>query len=244
MKLHPVVFLCFFLLLISGCIHEPTKKEQRQAVLALVLVGAAAGGAVAGFDSADSGTGSAAAAIAVGAAVGLIAGELIIEHMDRLDKNIRTSYFGKKKDIIVERQAPDRLKLTMANRSEFEPGSASLSRHARRTLAYVASKIKRSGNRSPPFTIIGHANDGGSDKGNMDLSRRRANTVAEFLRDHTDVPVFVAKGVGDEPIHAHEGIKGDAYRRVEIVIRGVPSNQDKSRKVNSYRDSEQSIMGA
>ncbi|WP_425229585.1 OmpA family protein [Sphingomonas sp.] len=73
--------------------------------------------------------------------------------------------------------------------------------------------------RPKRFLIEGHTDAGGSRTANIDLSRRRAQTVADFLIaqgvDRTRVEV---RGVGpDQPLPGHPA-SAEANRRVEAVL--------------------------
>ena len=76
--------------------------------------------------------------------------------------------------------------------------------------------------RAQKITVIGHADSDGAADYNLDLSRRRASTVAGYLVDRGIMPErFYVDGRGESaPIASNDTAAGKAQnRRVEILIR-------------------------
>ncbi|HSK22831.1 MAG TPA: OmpA family protein [Egicoccus sp.] len=75
-----------------------------------------------------------------------------------------------------------------------------------------------------PVQVIGHTDDQGSADYNLDLSQRRADVVADALRER-GIPVdrLTAEGRGlTEPVAPNDSDEGRAQnRRVEVLIVGV-----------------------
>jgi len=61
----------------------------------------------------------------------------------------------------------------------FLTGSAKLTNGAKSTLVNVAKKLKSC--KLPKLILVGHTDNVGSDKYNLDLSKHRVNTVKAFL---------------------------------------------------------------
>jgi outer membrane protein OmpA-like peptidoglycan-associated protein len=79
--------------------------------------------------------------------------------------------------------------------------------------------------QGPVLTVLGYSDATGRRTRNLRLSLRRAQAVAEVLRDEGLV-VSRVEGLGpDQPIASNENLEGRARnRRVEIHLEGVPSS--------------------
>lgn len=101
----------------------------------------------------------------------------------------------------------------------FEFDRADLTTRARNELAAVAAKIDERG--VDALTVVGHTDDTGSADYNLDLSRRRAQAIADALADLVDgSPTIAVDGRGEtEPIAENDSDQGRALnRRVEIRL--------------------------
>lgn len=98
------------------------------------------------------------------------------------------------------------------NSAQLTPSAAARARVFARALSTDALRDKR-------FLIEGHTDSRGSRDFNLDLSRRRAQSVAEFLAGQgVDRSRVEVKGVGpDEPLPGHSAA-AQANRRVEAVL--------------------------
>ena len=101
----------------------------------------------------------------------------------------------------------------------FEYNSAAMTKSAETRARGFAEALMLPELKDKRFLIEGHTDARGSRQVNVDLSRRRAQTVADFLVaqgvDRTRVEV---KGVGpDEPLPGR-GAAAEANRRVEAVL--------------------------
>ena len=111
--------------------------------------------------------------------------------------------------------APARADLMLAfdyNSAQLTPVAAARARTFAQALMMDELKDKR-------FLIEGHTDARGSRALNLDLSRRRAQTVADFLvAQGVDRARVEVKGVGpDEPLPGHSA-NSEANRRVEAVL--------------------------
>ena len=104
----------------------------------------------------------------------------------------------------------------------FATNSADLVPESAATLNYAVDTLKKY-----PQMIIevrGHTDNRGSDKLNLNLSQRRAESVMNYLKDHGVTNSLTAKGYGKEnPIADNKTEEGRlANRRVTLRIVGGP----------------------
>ncbi|MET0830934.1 MAG: OmpA family protein [Acidimicrobiia bacterium] len=101
---------------------------------------------------------------------------------------------------------------------EFEFNSDVLTRAGRRLLAEIVPALRQF--PDVPVEIAGHADSVGSAAANMDLSRRRAQAVVDFLVERGEDPDrFVVTAYGDtRPIASNATEEGRARnRRIEFI---------------------------
>ncbi len=101
----------------------------------------------------------------------------------------------------------------------FDSGSTTISNGSIDLLDKISGKLKTA--NFTKLTIIGHADASGSDKINYDLSRKRAESVRQYLVDHgfpeTKIAV-IAKGA-EEPVLSDTGAEmHELNRRVTFTI--------------------------
>ena len=103
-------------------------------------------------------------------------------------------------------------------RLTFDTGSANLTPAARAQAEAFASALLRPQLRNMRFLIEGHTDSVGVRTRNLDLSQRRAETLADFLvRAGVDRTRLVVRGYGpDRPLPGLSGTAGE-NRRVEAV---------------------------
>ncbi len=135
-------------------------------------VGVAAGGA-AGAIIGGGGKSSVIGAL-IGAAVGGSAGYLIGNHMDQQAKEIKQAV----PDAQVERVG-EGINMTFNSGLLFKINSTELSDSARYNLERIAVVF----NKYPETIILveGHTDNTGTEEYNMDLSKKRAYTVSDYL---------------------------------------------------------------
>ena len=104
----------------------------------------------------------------------------------------------------------------------FATNSADLVPESAATLNYAADTLKK----YPQMVIEvrGHTDNRGSDKLNLNLSQRRAESVMNYLKDHGVTNSLTAKGYGKaNPIADNKTEDGRlANRRVTLRIVGGP----------------------
>jgi len=133
------------------------------------------------------------------------------------ERSIRQFQSAKDNDLIVKRAGPYTLKLTMAHRAAFSPGSIELTRQGSAAMNDLSRLLKR--HPYANIEIIAHANDRDSPKESRQLSSQRARVVDNHLRQGGIESSRVrSKGVGKIVYDVEGKPAQDAYRRVEMII--------------------------
>lgn len=174
--------------------------------------GAAAGGAIGGVIGHQSGN-TAVGAI-IGAAVGGAAGAYIGNYMDKQAAEIQRDLEGAKVERIGEG-----IKITFDSGLLFDRNKSILKPASKENLTKLAVTL----NKYPDTEILleGHTDSDGTDEHNMELSQRRANSVAAFLASKKVMETrFATMAYGEsQPIADNETSTGKAQnRRVEVAI--------------------------
>jgi outer membrane protein OmpA-like peptidoglycan-associated protein len=186
---------------------------QRQTDTAVGTGAGAAAGAVLGTAVGGSGRGTAVGA-AVGAGVGAAAGynwQLIKEKLGMATKD---------SGLQVSEQTDGSLKVNVPGSVSFATASASVAPGLHATLDKIAGTL----NEYPAsvITVVGHSDSAGDAQSNMELSRRRASSVADYLAQRgVQRNRMAVTGKGEEePIADNASEAGRAQnRRVEMLIR-------------------------
>lgn len=113
----------------------------------------------------------------------------------------------------------DKIQIEMT-RVYFASGSATLNFEARKNLAIIASLLK--GNPKLSIQVSGHADETGSEKRNLQLSRQRAEAVVTYLVSlGIDVTRLQAEEKGSSsPVDtSHNSVSRALNRRVEFKVR-------------------------
>ena len=200
----------FGVLALGACV-DPMNEQNR------TVTGAATGAAIGGVIGAATGSGDNRLGRAlVGAGAGAIAGGLIGQQLDRQAAELRAQ-LGSDVDI---RNTGEELILTMPQDILFDFDSAVVRPELRSDLRVISANLIN--NPSSLIQVVGHTDNVGSAEYNLDLSERRANSVAAELRA-SGVPsariVTIGRGL-TQPVASNETSAGRAQnRRVEIIIR-------------------------
>lgn len=105
----------------------------------------------------------------------------------------------------------------------FDVDRAEIRPDAARALAHTAVVIRGYGG---PVRLVGHTDADGSDAHNLDLSRRRAGAVRDWLvaREALDPARFAIEGLGESAPRAPNDTPANKQlnRRVEVVVRKDP----------------------
>ncbi len=211
----PLLLAAASALALSACVDPnayPDDPDARQKQG--VLLGALAGAAIGASSDDDK-----LAKAAVGAVVGGVIGGAIGASLDQQAAELRSQLSPG----ITVTNAGNYLVVNMPQDLLFAVDSAAVRPDLTRDIKTVASSLLKY--PQSRIEVIGHTDNTGSAAYNMDLSQRRASSVAMILRD-SGVPSgrVVAIGRGeDQPIASNLTPEGRALnRRVEIIIR--PTN--------------------
>lgn len=217
-------------LLFGGC----AAYERAPRTVKGAGVGAAAGAATGAAVGAIVGGGRAAGkGAAIGAVLGALGGGLIGNYLDQQAKEMEA--------ILAEqdrlRREQERLNVALASDILFASGSASLQPGARDKIRQLASVL----NRYPRTTIqvIGHTDSRGSEESNLELSRRRAQAVAEELvLAGVAASRITTFGRGESsPVASNDTAEGRAMnRRVEIIVQPDESLRREQEQGGTYEE--------
>lgn len=195
---------------LAAC-EAPTPENQN--MRAGVAAGALLGGAVGALTGPAEGRLGRAA---LGAAIGGIAGGAVGSTLDQQAAALAQSTSGN----VAVRNTGNELVVTMPQDLLFAIDSSVVRPDLQQDLAAVAANLLQYPNNR--IEIIGHTDNTGSAAYNQALSERRAQAVANVLRDR-GVPSsrIIAYGRGENaPVASNLTPQGRAQnRRVEIIIR-------------------------
>lgn len=168
-------------------------------------------------------TGNTAIGAITGAAVGGAAGAAIGHYMDKQAEELDTELQGAK----VERVG-EGIKITFASGILFDVNKAALKPAAQANLQELATVLNKYSDTN--ILIEGHTDSDGSDEHNLDLSKQRAQSVANYLAGlSVDATRMTQMGYGEsQPVMSNDTAEGKAAnRRVEIAIM---ANEDLKKK--------------
>ena len=204
-KLFIAFLIISFLAVTSGC--AGWSRTQKGAV-----IGAGTGGAVGGIIG--YATGSTVAGILIGAAVGGLAGGFIGNYMDKQAAEIERDIEGAR----VERVG-EGIKITFSSGILFDVDKANLKDPYKGELSQLATILNKYEDTN--ILLAGHTDSTGSDEYNLELSRRRAQSVANYLAtQNVNSARFTTQGYGkSDPIASNDTAEGRSQnRRVEVAI--------------------------
>lgn len=196
---------------------DPYSSTPRRNNTGTGVIAGALGGALLGYltNTSDSEQGRKNALI--GAGIGALGGGAVGAYMDRQQRELEAQLSGS--GVGVARQG-DNLVLRMPSDVTFASNQSSINPAFNATLDDVAAVLNRYD--QSVVDIIGHADSDGAEDYNLDLSRRRASSVAQYLVSRNVLPDrLYVDGKGESaPIASNETAAGKAQnRRVEILIR-------------------------
>jgi outer membrane protein OmpA-like peptidoglycan-associated protein len=165
----------------------------------------------------------------VGAAIGALAGGATGNYMDKQEQEFERALAEEQRQnqLEIERLKDDTLKLSLDSEVSFDFGSAKLKPAFYPSLDKLANVLVKYDRTV--VHVVGHTDNVGSDAYNMDLSRRRAQSVAAYV---------IAKGVPEarmrtegrgetEPRETNATEAGrQLNRRVEIYVKPVVEGQE------------------
>jgi outer membrane protein OmpA-like peptidoglycan-associated protein len=202
-RIAPALVAGTLLFAVAGC---ATKSQTGAAV------GAGSGAVVGGLIG--KAAGSTAAGAILGAAVGGAAGAIIGGYMDRQAEEIQRDIDGARVERIGEG-----IKITFASGILFDVDKADLQWEAQQNLTKLAGILNKYGDTN--VLIEGHTDATGPDEHNLQLSNRRAQSVATHLGGvGVSSNRFSLMGYGEaQPIASNDTAEGRRQnRRVEVAI--------------------------
>jgi outer membrane protein OmpA-like peptidoglycan-associated protein len=208
--------------LLAGCAsqnpydNQPPSSNKTATYGGLGALAGAAAGALINHDNRGKGA-------LIGAAVAGAAGAGYGYYADKQEAELRRSMQGT--GVEVQRQG-DQIKLIMPGNITFATDSAEIVSNFYAPLNNLGSSFKQFNQNS--IEIVGFTDSTGSRQHNMDLSQRRAQSVANYLTAQgVDGSRLSTRGAGpDQPIASNATADGRAQnRRVEVNLRPVPGQQ-------------------
>jgi outer membrane protein OmpA-like peptidoglycan-associated protein len=187
--------------ILAGC--AGMNRQQKGAL------GGAAAGAAAGALVSDNIWG-----VLIGAAIGGAAGNAIGKHMDEQARDLEQAVPSAEVNRVGEG-----INMTFASGLMFPLNSATLQDSYKDDLRAAASVFAKYDDTN--LLVEGHTDDSGADSYNMNLSRQRAQTVADFLAAQGIASNrIVTKAFGEsQPKYANDSdANRSKNRRVELAI--------------------------
>ena len=196
---------------------DPYSSTPRRNNTGTGVIAGAIGGALLGYltNTSDSEEGRKNALI--GAGIGALGGAAVGAYMDRQQRELEAQLSGT--GVGVARQG-DNLILRMPSDVTFASNQSSINPGVYATLDDVAAVLNRYDQSI--VDIIGHADSDGAEDYNLNLSRQRASSVAQYLVSHNVLAdrLYVDGRGESEPVATNATAEGKAQnRRVEILIR-------------------------
>jgi outer membrane protein OmpA-like peptidoglycan-associated protein len=217
-----VLLLAASALALSGCV-TPTDPVTGSAQINRTAVGAglgAAAGALAGLvyaDAKDLGSRDQRNAILIGAGIGALGGGGVGLYMDQQEAELRQQL--QNTGVSVTRNG-DQIILNLPSNVTFDVDKDQVVEQFKPSLNSVAIVMQKY--NQTLLDVTGHTDSTGSDTYNLDLSQRRALSVANYLSQvgQIDGRRFAVAGFGEQrPIASNATDAGRAAnRRVEIQI--------------------------
>jgi outer membrane protein OmpA-like peptidoglycan-associated protein len=189
--------------------EERPARAQRQAIIGAVA------GAVAGLVTGDNSVERKKRAL-VGAGLGALAGAAVGSYMDRQELRLRQEL--ERSGVSVTRVG-DNITLNMPGNITFATNSADLNAGFYEVLNSVSLVVNEF--EQTIIEVAGHTDSSGSDQYNLDLSRRRASSVASYLGTRSVLfDRVIEVGMGESlPIAPNESAAGrQSNRRVELTL--------------------------
>jgi outer membrane protein OmpA-like peptidoglycan-associated protein len=205
--------------LLAGCAsqnpydNQPPSSNKTATYGGLGALAGAAAGALINHDNRGKGA-------LIGAAIGGASGAGYGYYADKQEAELRRSMQGT--GVEVQRDG-DQIKLIMPGNITFATDSAEIVSNFYAPLNNLGNSFKQFNQNS--IEIVGYTDSTGSRQYNMDLSQRRAQSVANYLMAQgLDGSRLSTRGAGpDQPIASNATADGRAQnRRVEVNLRPVP----------------------
>lgn len=165
----------------------------------------------------------------IGAAVGALAGAGVGYYMDKQQQEFEAALEEERRnnEIEIERLKDDTLKLNLSSEVSFDFNSAAIKPAFQPTLNKLSDVIVKYDRTV--VHVVGHTDSIGSESYNLQLSQRRADSVADYMIGH-GVPGNRVRTEGrgeNEPRDTNATEAGrQLNRRVEIYLRPIVEGQE------------------
>jgi outer membrane protein OmpA-like peptidoglycan-associated protein len=196
---------------------DPYSSTPRRNNTATGAIAGALGGAVLGYLTNTSNSEEGRKNALIGAGIGALGGGAVGAYMDRQQRELEAELSGS--GVGVARQG-DNLVLRMPADVTFATNQSSIDPRFYGALDDVAGVMNRYD--QSVIDIVGHADSDGADDYNLNLSRQRASSVAQYLVSRRVLAdrLYVDGRGESAPIASNATADGKAQnRRVEILIR-------------------------
>jgi outer membrane protein OmpA-like peptidoglycan-associated protein len=206
MKKAIIALLGISMLAMSAGCSSWSRKEKGAAI------GAGSGAVVGGLIG--KAAGNTVLGAILGAAVGGAAGAYIGNYMDKQAEEMKRDLAGAK----VERVG-EGIKVTFDSGLLFDVDKATLKPQSMENLKKLAAILQKYEDTN--ILLEGHTDNTGSDEHNLELSRLRAQSVANYLATlQVSATRFNIMGYGEaQPISSNETMEGrQANRRVDLAV--------------------------
>ena len=196
---------------------DPYSSTPRRNNTGTGVIAGALGGALLGYLTNTSNSEEGRKNALIGAGIGALGGAAVGQYMDRQQRELEAELSGS--GVGVARQG-DNLVLRMPSDVTFASNQSSINSRFNATLDDVAAVLNRYDQSI--IDIVGHADSDGAEDYNLNLSRQRASSVAQYLvsRNVLADRIYVDGRGESAPIASNGTAEGKAQnRRVEILIR-------------------------
>ena len=196
---------------------DPYSSTPRRNNTGTGVIAGAIGGAVLGYLTNTSNSEEGRKNALIGAGIGALGGAAVGAYMDRQQRELEAELSGS--GVGVARQG-DNLVLRMPSDVTFASNQSSINPAFNATLDDVAAVLNRYD--QSVVDIIGHADSDGAEDYNLNLSRQRASSVAQYLVNRNVLAdrLYVDGRGESQPVASNATAEGKAQnRRVEILIR-------------------------
>lgn len=218
MRAKPILTGISVVALLGACTTtDPYSSTPRRNNIGTGAIAGAIGGAVLGYLTNTSNSEEGRKNALIGAGIGALGGAAVGAYMDRQQRELEAQLSGS--GVGVVRQG-DNLVLRMPSDVTFASNQSSINPAFHATLDDVAAVLNRYDQSI--VDIIGHADSDGAEDYNLNLSRQRASSVAQYLvsRNVLADRLYVDGRGETQPVASNATAEGKAQnRRVEILIR-------------------------
>jgi outer membrane protein OmpA-like peptidoglycan-associated protein len=203
-----LTILGLLLVLVIGSVGCSSWSRKQKGAAVGAATGAVVGGAI-GHEAGNTAVGA-----ILGAAIGGAAGAYIGSYMDKQAAEMEQDIEGAQ----IERVG-EGIKITFDSGLLFDVDKATLKPQSRENLAELATILNKY--EDTDILLEGHTDATGSEEHNLDLSRLRAQSVANYLAGlEVNETRFTIMGYGEaQPIASNETAEGrQDNRRVQVAI--------------------------